>query len=164
MAHSRDHRYRHGAYHPLFPKKYTGHYPITVRSSWEERVCRALDLSPIVVEWRSEPFAIRYKLPDGTSHRYFPDFYVKIQRRAEGEQPGPTYEQVWEVKPSKDARKARQGRHKKQSTIMYEQVTYIKNVCKWAAAKDWCKQRNYEFVLITEKSLFGGAARQGSKP
>ena len=40
------------------------------------------DFTPSIQEWGSEEIIIPYISPvDGKRHRYFPDFYVKIQNR-----------------------------------------------------------------------------------
>ena len=72
-----------GKYRASFPRKYKGdHNNIIYRSSWEYKFMKWCDVTPTVQEWGSEEIIIPYISPvDGKRHRYFPDFYVKIQGR-----------------------------------------------------------------------------------
>jgi hypothetical protein len=57
-----------------------------------------------------------------------------------------------EVKP---LRQTKQPKKQKRQTKAYitEVVTYAINQAKWEAAKEYCKDRGWEFMLITEKEL-----------
>lgn len=78
--------------------------------------------------------------------RYFPDFRLKIQTK-EGEEI-----KVIEIKPRKevDGPKPQKNRTKKYLNEVY---TFAKNQAKWKSAEEWCNDRNYEFVILTEKEL-----------
>ena len=133
-----------GKYRPTFPRKYKGDYHnIIYRSSWEYKFMVWCDRSSSVTEWGSEEIVIPYISPaDGRRHRYFPDFYVKIGRK----------KYMVEVKP---LRQTTQPKKQKRQTKAYitEVVTYAINQAKWEAAKEYCKDRGWEFMLITEKEL-----------
>ena len=133
-----------GKYRPTFPRKYKGDYHnIIYRSSWEYKFMVWCDRSSSVTEWGSEEIVIPYISPaDGRRHRYFPDFYVKIGRK----------KYMVEVKP---LRQTKQPKKQKRQTKAYitEVVTYAINQAKWEAAKEYCKDRGWEFMLITEKEL-----------
>ena len=133
-----------GKYRPTFPRKYKGDYHnIIYRSSWEYKFMVWCDRSSSVTEWGSEEIVIPYISPaDGRRHRYFPDFYVKIGRK----------KYMVEVKP---LRQTKQPKKQKRQTKAYitEVVTYAINQAKWEAAKEDCKDRVWEFMLITEKEL-----------
>ena len=133
-----------GKYRPTFPRKYKGDYHnIIYRSSWEYKFLVWCDWSSSVTEWGSEEIVIPYISPaDGRRHRYFPDFYVKIGRK----------KYMVEVKP---LRQTKQPKKQKKQTKAYitEVVTYAINQAKWEAAKEYCKDRGWEFMLITEKEL-----------
>ena len=101
------------------------------------------DITPSVVEWGSEEIIIPYISPvDGKRHRYFPDFYVKIQNK----------KYLVEVKPY---RQTKEPKTQKRVTKQYinEVVTWSVNQAKWKAATEFCKDNNWEFMLITEKEL-----------
>ena len=133
-----------GKYRPTFPRKYKGDYHnIIYRSSWEYKFMVWCDRSSSVTEWGSDEIVIPYISPaDGRRHRYFPDFYVKIGRK----------KYMVEVKP---LRQTKQPKKQKKQTKAYitEVVTYAINQAKWEAAKEYCKDRGWEFMLITEKEL-----------
>ena len=133
-----------GKFTPKNPKKYTGTpHNVIYRSLWERKFMLYCDTSDAVVEWGSEEIVIPYISPaDGRRHRYFPDFYVKIGRK----------KYMVEVKP---LRQTKQPKKQKRQTKAYitEVVTYAINQAKWEAAKEYCKDRGWEFMLITEKEL-----------
>lgn len=101
------------------------------------------DVTPSVEEWGSEEIIIPYISPvDGKRHRYFPDFYVKIGNK----------KYLVEVKPFKQTKEPKtQTKHTKR--YINEVVTYAVNQAKWKAAREFCADNNWEFMLITEKEL-----------
>ena len=133
-----------GKYRASFPRKYKGdHNNIIYRSSWEYKFMKWCDVTPTVQEWGSEEIIIPYISPvDGKRHRYFPDFYVKIQGR----------KYLVEVKTlSQTMEPKTQKRHTKR--YINEVVTWRVNNAKWKAATEFCKDQNWEFKIITEKEL-----------
>ena len=101
------------------------------------------DQTPSVVEWGSEEIAIPYISPvDGKRHRYYPDFYVKVNNK----------KYMVEVKPFKQTK---EPKTQKKVTKRYitEVVTWSVNKAKWKAASEFCKDYGWEFMLITEKEL-----------
>ena len=133
-----------GKYRASFPRKYKGdHNNIIYRSSWEYKFMKWCDVTPTVQECGSEEIIIPYISPvDGKRHRYFPDFYVKIQGR----------KYLVEVKPLKQTMEPKtQKRHTKR--YINEVVTWSVNKAKWKAATEFCKDQNWEFKIITEKEL-----------
>ena len=133
-----------GKYRPTFPKKYKGDYHnIIYRSSWEYKFMVWCDRSSSVTEWGSEEIIVPYTSPaDGRRHRYFPDFYLKIGRK----------KYMVEVKP---LNQTKEPKKQKRNTKRYitEVVTYAVNQAKWKAATEYCKDRGWQFMLITEKEL-----------
>jgi len=138
-----------GKYRPTYPKKYTGDPTnIIYRSLWERRFMKYCDHNQNILEWGSEELALPYRSPiDGRIHRYFPDFYIKVK-----ESTGQIKKYLIEVKPKRQTvEPAVQKRKTKQ--YIYEVVEYAKNQAKWKAAKDFCKDRLWEFKIITEDDL-----------
>jgi hypothetical protein len=133
-----------GRFTPRNPKKYIGdHKNIIYRSSWECKVMDWLDRNPDILEWGSEELIIPYKSPvDGRFHRYFPDFIVKTKDRT----------LIIEVKPEAQTKPPAQ---RKRITKQYitEVTTYGVNQAKWKAAHEYCKDRGWEFKIITETHL-----------
>ena len=138
-----------GKYRPSYPQKYKGDPTnIIYRSLWERRFMKYCDHNENILEWGSEELALPYRSPiDGRIHRYFPDFYIKVK-----ESTGQIKKYLIEVKPKRQTvEPAVQKRKTKQ--YIYEVVEYAKNQAKWKAAKDFCKDRLWEFKIITEDDL-----------
>ena len=148
----RRHGFRQGTYRPINKHKYKAAHTPVYRSSWELKFFTWCDNNPNVLEWSSENIIIPYASPfDGKIHRYYVDNKVVIQ---EGDI---VTKYLIEIKPEKQTKPpVAKNSNKKQSTILYEKVTYVTNQAKWDAAKQWCKQRGYKFLILTEKELFNG--------
>lgn len=119
------------------------------RSSWELKFFRWCDNNPNVREWTSESVVIPYTSPlTGRTCRYIVDNTVKI---IEGDQ---LVKYLIEIKPKSQTVKPKSHGNKKKTTILHENMTYIKNQAKWAAASKWCDGRGYKFQILTEDHLF----------
>ncbi len=106
------------------------------------------DLNKSILEWGSEEIVIPYRSPlDNRVHRYFVDFYIKVK-----DINGNLQKYLIEVKPKKQTREPKVQK-KMTKRYIYEVTEYAKNQAKWAAAKDFCDDRNYKFMLITEDEL-----------
>mgnify|MGYP001255491249 CR=1 FL=1 len=72
-----------GKFNPQNPQKYRGdRTKIVYRSSYELKFMKWCDLNDNIKEWGSEEIAIPYRSPiDGKIHRYFPDFYIKVNNK-----------------------------------------------------------------------------------
>jgi len=142
-------KYIQGRYKPAFPQKYRGDpTDIVYRSSWELKFMKWCDFNEAVVQWQSEEFHIPYISPiDNRAHRYFPDFLVKVKN---AEKKLETW--VVEIKP---AAQTKEPKKQTRMTKRYinEVKTYAVNKYKWEYALEWCQDRNYKFVIFTEKEL-----------
>ena len=106
------------------------------------------DLNKNILEWGSEEIVIPYRSPlDGRVHRYFVDFYIKVKDINNKIQ-----KYLVEVKPKKQTKEPRVQKRMTKSYIR-EVTEYAKNQAKWSAAKEFCDDRNYKFILITEDEL-----------
>jgi hypothetical protein len=145
MAH-----YKQGFFKPLNPKKYIGDPTnIVFRSGWEKRVMEWLDTNTNVIRWGSEEVIIPYVSPiDNKVHRYFTDFYVEAVGRD-----GETRKMLLEVKPKAQTQEPKKPQRTTKRYIT-EVMTYGVNQAKWKAAEDFCRNRGWEFRLITETELF----------
>ena len=138
-----------GRYSPSYPRKYKGNPSnIIYRSLWERKFMVYCDLNQNILEWGSEEIVIPYRSPiDNRVHRYFPDFYVKLK-----ETTGKTKKYIIEVKPKKQTKPP--SRPKRQTKgYLREVYEYARNQAKWEAAVDYCKDRLYEFKIMTEDEL-----------
>ncbi|MAE55206.1 MAG: head completion protein [Porticoccaceae bacterium] len=138
-----------GKFKPSYPGKYKGDPTnIIYRSLWERKFMVWCDRNINVEEWGSEEIIIPYISPvDGRVHRYFPDFYVRARTKTGGKT-----RLIIEVKPLKQTQtpKKQQRRTKK---YLNEVRTYAVNDAKWKAAREYCKDRQMVFMILTEKEL-----------
>jgi len=136
-------------YKPLFPQKYAGDPTnIVMRSSWETRFANWCDKNPSVLKWSSEETVIPYRCPtDNKIHRYFVDFKIQIQTK---DKMLKTY--LVEVKPLKQTMPPIFPGRRTQRYLT-ESLTFMKNQAKWNAATEYCKDRGWEFKIITENEL-----------
>lgn len=142
--------FRQGIYNPLFPSKYCGKMPIIYRSSWEYKVCKFLDECATVVRWGSECIRISYfSITDEKYHEYFPDFYFEYKTK------NGIRKIIAEVKPKKDLtepKKPKRETEKALENYRYQAKTYIKNMEKAKACRNYCDLHGMEYKFITEDS------------
>lgn len=106
------------------------------------------DLNPSILHWSSEEVIVPYKSPiDGRWHRYFPDFLIHVKNKD-----NQTETIMIEVKPHKQTKEPKpQKRITKK--YLYEVQTWGINSSKWRAAEEFCADRKWKFMIITEKEL-----------
>ena len=138
-----------GRYRPSNPKKYKGNPSnIVYRSLWERKFMVYCDNHTKILEWGSEEIALPYRSPiDNKVHRYFPDFYIKVR-----ESNGKIKIYIIDIKPKKQTIEPKVKKRKTKGYI-YEVYEYAKNQAKWEAAKEFCKDRMWEFKVLTEDEL-----------
>ncbi|NDB79942.1 head completion protein, partial [archaeon] len=99
------------------------------------------------LKWCSEEFFIPYLSPkDNKVHRYFPDFLVKKQKD------GVIETLVIEIKPKAQTMPPKMN-GKQTKRMITEAMTYAVNEAKWKAAKEFCADRKYKFIILTEHEL-----------
>ena len=138
-----------GRYRPSNPKKYKGNPSnIVYRSLWERKFVVYCDNHTKILEWGSEEIALPYRSPiDNKVHRYFPDFYIKVR-----ESNGKIKRYIIEIKPKKQTMEPKVKKRKTKGYI-YEVYEYAKNQAKWKAAEEFCKDRMWEFKVLTDDEL-----------
>ena len=138
-----------GKYKPKCPRKYKGDPTnIIYRSLWERKFMVYCDSTTNILEWGSEEIVLPYRSPiDNKVHRYYPDFYIKVR-----ESTGKIKRYLIEVKPKKQTI-APKVQKKKTKSYIYEVYEYAKNQAKWKAATEYCKDRLWEFKVLTENEL-----------
>jgi len=142
----------HTTYMPKHPEKYKGKYPIIMRSGLERKFVQWCDNNPNIVFWSSESLEISYLDPFGKKdskgnirkRRYYPDFIIKTSKDE-------TF--VVEIKPFNETQIPKKTARKSEKTFLEECYKYKKNMAKWRACDNFCKQKKYQFKLITEKNL-----------
>ena len=101
-----------------------------------------------ILEWGSEEIALPYRSPiDNKVHRYYPDFYIKVK-----ESNGKIKRYIIEIKPKKQTVEPKMKKRKTKGYI-YEVYEYARNQAKWKAAEEFCKDRMWEFKVLTEDEL-----------
>jgi|TARA_A100001515_G_C4477751_1_gene179041 hypothetical protein len=138
-----------GKYYPSYPKKYKGDPTnIIYRSLWERKFMVYCDKSEKILEWGSEEIALPYRSPvDNKVHRYFPDFYIKVE-----ENTGLIKKYLIEIKPLKQTTKPKKPKRQTKGYLR-EVYEYAKNQAKWKAATEFCEDRMWKFKVMTEKEL-----------
>jgi|SRR6056300_1307153 hypothetical protein len=145
-----------GRFRPKNPSKYKGDpTKIIYRSLWEFKFFRTVDEHPDVLWWQSEEVIVPYVSPiDGRRHRYYPD--VVVHKKL----PNGTLKTVMiEIKPYKqtlppDIKKKNNTPSGRISRRYLNEVkTYGVNEAKWKAARNFCADRNWDFIIMTEKEL-----------
>jgi hypothetical protein len=149
--------YYQGKFKPKNPQKYKGDPTnIIYRSGWELKLFNYLDVHPNVIKWGSEELIIPYKSPiDGRWHRYFPDVYVE-QINTDGKKQTILIEvkpEAQTVPPSQNNKLTPKGKVSRK--YLNEVMTYGVNDAKWKAAQEFCADRGWNFLIMTEKHLFG---------
>jgi len=148
-------RWKQGFYEIRNKEKYVGNNKPFFRSSWELRVMNYLDLNKNVIAWSSERFVIPYKLPkemDGTGkiRRYFVDFYCEIKDNG-----GNIKKYLVEIKPLSQSIKPTLPKNLKPSkSYKHNAISYMVNHFKWEAATQYCKNKGYEFKVLTENDVY----------
>ena len=105
------------------------------------------DMNESVSGWVSEEIAIPYRNPmDNRIHKYFVDFYVEVTDKG-----GHKKSYLIEVKPKRFTKPPEKRRKTKK--YLQEVANYAVNEAKWKAAESFCKEKNLNFMLVTEKEL-----------
>lgn len=132
-----------GRYQIINRNKYKGDPDkVVYRSMWEKYVFIWCDTNPKVKKWSSEEIIIPYYYEvDKKYHRYFPDIFIQTEEKAI----------LVEIKPDKETKPPTGQRRTKR--YINESMTYIKNMNKWEAANEYCKDRKWEFQIWTEDTL-----------
>ena len=146
-------KYYQGYFMPYNKDKYVGDIDnIFYRSSWERKFMIMCDKDPNVIRWSSEPLKnnITYINPlDGKTHHYIVDFWLEMRNGKKVLVEIKPYKQT--VRPKFD--ESKNYTSKRLNTYNNELKTYITNLAKWNAAKNFCERYDWEFNLITEKTL-----------
>lgn len=79
---------------------------------------------------------------DGKIHRYFVDFKIETINKK-------TY--LVEIKPKAQTMKPQGSRQT--AKFLKEATTYLVNQAKWEYARRYSKDRNWEFIILTEDEL-----------
>lgn len=133
------------------------------RSSLEKKMMVYLDMNEKIRNWGAEHLKIPYQKTEyhnesqmlrTTEHLYYPDFYYELLR-----DDGTVSKVVAEVKPYSETvepRLATKPTAKQLKNFEYALKMWNKNLSKWQHMIEWCRSKDMDFVIITEKLLGGG--------
>ena len=131
-------RYSQGYIDPRTCKKLINNTePIIYRSSYERKFVVWCESSRDVVRWGSECIRIPYIMPDGSTHSYYPDYYIEM---VDGKKI------VIEIKPLNQTKAP-------VNENSWAHREWVKNNCKWKAAQEFCSAKGFEFRILTEKTI-----------
>ena len=139
-----------GRYSPINKEKYQGN-PTNViyRSLWERKFMKWCDLSESVIKWGSEETVVPYVSPlDNKIHRYFIDFYVQLR-----DKDGILKSYLVDVKPKKYTKPPKTNPKRKTRAWFSEVKNWGVNEAKWKAAEEFAKDKNWQFIILTEDHL-----------
>jgi hypothetical protein len=145
----KDSKFKQGIYTPINREKYIGKWPIVYRSAWEFKFMCFLDKNTSIKKWASESLSIPYLNPvTGKPTKYYPDFLYTYVNSS-----GTEITELCEIKPYKQTIEPKISKNKKKKTILTEMRVWLVNSAKWKFAQEYCKTRNINFRIITEKEL-----------
>ena len=138
---------RKGIYKPRNPSKWVQD-KIIYRSSLEQKWFTYFDLNPNVISIASERIIIPYFDPIKNKQRkYYTDLVVKYKSKD-----GEIKIKLIEIKMSSETKMPKKPK-KKSNKYTESLATYITNKAKWNAANIFSINRNWQFVILTEKNL-----------
>jgi hypothetical protein len=149
MGKSRNSNYVQGIYNPIHKEKYIGNTNPSYRSLLERKFFYYFDTNANVTAWSSESIVIPYyNDTDKKVHRYYVDLIAAIK-----DDNGNVQKYLIELKPQSQTRPPVQSNRKKPSTVIYENLMYHQNQCKWKAASEYATKKGMKFIVLTEKFL-----------
>lgn len=142
--------YLQGKYEVVNVEKYKADpAKCSYRSSYELHTWEWADRTPTVLEWAVETIVVPYFDPvKNKNRRYIVDLWLKFKDRN-----GDIHTEIVEIKPMNQVIQPKKG-GKKESTFLTENLTYVTNMAKWSAAKEYARLRGWNFRIITEESIF----------
>ena len=165
MRHHQPRNYDRRKYNLINAQKYFGPKHPEHKSAFELRMMEWCDKNANVVRWAYEPYCIQYvnkmvpglpdwtcELVDNKQHKYYIDFHVELI-----DEQGKTKTYIIEIKPNRMTIQPKEPKKKSRPAVIRyvnEMKEFIKNQNKWAVANEFCKQKGYEFKILTEKNLF----------
>jgi hypothetical protein len=130
------------------------------RSGLEHKLMVYLDNNESVINWNTELIKIPYRKNawnnqllemTETDHIYYPDFYYELKKSD-----GTISRVVAEVKPEHETKPPKVPNNptaKQLKNFEYSLKEYSKNLDKWKYCIEWCKNKGFEFIIITDKLL-----------
>lgn len=141
---------KNGIYTPFNKEKYIGKALPHYRSSWQLKAFISIDKNPKIIKWGSEAIIIPYidSTRNYSSHRYIVDLFFQIKDIN-------NIIQTWliEIKPYNQSVSPTISKRKSQAKLLAEQLIVENNQCKWKAAINFCKSKNWHFGVWTQRGI-----------
>ena len=144
--------YNQGMYTLKNPDKcINGTKEVRYLSGYELECWKWADNNKNVIKWGAETVIVPYySSVKGRKARYIVDIYIEyIDRHGEHKKV------LGEIKPSQQCKPPRKSNRKKKETIIQEELTWVTNQEKWKAAQEYATARGWDFVILTEREIFG---------
>lgn len=111
--------------------------PIIYRSGLELQFIQYCENNPSIVKWASEPIKIPYfSRLENKECNYYPDYIIENKKGNKV---------IVEVKPYQQTVKP------DMTDNIWLKEQWVKNLDKWAAAKEFAEKNNMKFIIVTEK-------------
>lgn len=121
---------------------------VEYKSSLELKFLRYCDLNKFIKNYSVEPFPIPYIKPtDGKVHRYYIDFYVEFMSG---------HKVLIEIKSFHETQKPQKPKKITPKTMQdFNDAiqTYVINMSKWKACKEFADSHDMRFMVLTEHEL-----------
>lgn len=121
---------------------------VNYKSGLELKAIRYADFNKHIVAWSLEPFNIKYIKPtDGKKHRYYIDLFLEFNS-------GDRF--IVEVKSKSETippKKPKKNTQKSQINYQRALETFAINQAKWQSAKEFAKNNDLRFIILTENEL-----------
>jgi len=157
MAKQRRAKYKQGIYNPINPNKCINSakgVAVEYRSQLEFEYMYKIDRSPNVISWGSEVVWVPYHNPvKNKTSQYWVDLIIHHKKHGV---------LAVEIKPEKEIKAIMENKapkataRKKKSTLLYETKMFVINRAKWVAAKQFCNNKGWKFIRVSEKNLKEG--------
>jgi hypothetical protein len=149
MGAAKNSKYIQGIYNPINREKYIGNTNPSYRSLLERKFFYYFDNNPNVTAWASESIVVPYYNDvDKKVHKYYVDLVAAIK-----DNNGNVQKYLIEIKPHTQTQAPIPSDKKKSSTVLYENLMYHQNQCKWKAASEYATKKGMKFIVLTEKFL-----------
>jgi hypothetical protein len=138
-------RYKQGFYTCQNPSKYIGDpRNVIYRSNLELLFFRYLDNNKNVLRWGSEIIKVPYlDITTNKQRTYFVDIYAEYVNKGNS-----ISRTIIEIKPSNQTIPPKGGKY-----FNSKSKEFMKNNCKWNAARAYAKANGMQFVIMTEEQL-----------
>ena len=140
--------FKSGKYIPNNEEKF-GENAYIYRTSYELQLFKWCDSNPNILKVGYEKIVIPYICKtDNRLHKYYLDFFIIMKEKDKN------VVYLIEVKPYRQTIPPVPSNRKKKTTILTENLNWLKNTSKWTSAKQYCQSKGYRWCILTEKGIY----------